>query len=133
MSNTQVTGLPLGIAGDSLYNALPLMQKRVAEEHGAKDLAVDVIMGDVCDQTVFNGVTGPAMRLSVHLLHEDGIGDVAQSTFRACTYALFTILREQMRHASVREGSKRLIPAGTRLEVGMPIGESDLTMLLEVL
>lgn len=134
MSDTQVGALGLKRAGDSLYYALPLLQKRIVGEQGARDLSVEVIVGDVHDQTVFTekSVPEPMMRLTVCLHYPDGVGDVASSTFRACTYALYSILRERMRHVSVRQGTRRLLPPNIELEASMPLSGGELTMELAI-
>lgn len=129
----QRTALGLKLIGDNLYAALPMLQKRLEQTQGVKDLAITVIAGDVHDQTVFTDPTGVrVMALTVHLEHPDGVGDVAAATFRACSYALFTVLREQLRHRSVRDGGRRRVPSGTELEAGMPIGAAELRLRLEI-
>jgi len=133
VTEAQLTGLALKLAGDNLYAALPLLQKRVEQAQGAKDLTVTVIVGEVHDQTVFTGPDGAVvMTLTVCLEHPDQIGDVAAATFRACTYALFTIVREQLRHRAVRDGHRRIVPSGCELEASMPVGRASLEMRLQV-
>lgn len=133
MSDMQLTGLGLKLVGDNLYASLPMMQKRVEKAQGAQDLTVTVIVGDVHDQSMFLSDGREAMRLTVYLGHPDQIGDVAAATFRACTYALFTVIREQLRHRAVRDGHRRIVPTGTVILATMPIGLAELEMRLEVL
>jgi hypothetical protein len=75
----------------------------------------------------------PAVIISLEIAHPQGAGDLSWMTFKACSYALYTVCRETVRAHLIHDGARSFVPRGIEEQAEMNIGHSVMRVTVHVL
>lgn len=119
--------------GRTSYLALTRLQDWAEEQTVEADRG-KVLIGDLRHRVlVIDQEDDPAIILSCEVAHPQGVGDLTWMTFRACSYALYTVCRENVRGRLVHDGPRRYVPRGVEEQAEMNIADTVMRVTVHVL
>jgi hypothetical protein len=132
MTTETTAGISLQTFGDAAFRALGAAQDSIKLRCGVRDGGGTSIV-ESCHHTVTMNDGGTVrLELTVELTLPEA-GDLSWMAFKACSYALFTVCREQLRPMLVWEGTRRrIIPAGSAVDAQMNVGEARMRVTVVV-